>query len=230
VIPLLAPSIVIVDIDAGIDPAEVARTAAALTRQVLEHFAPAWGVLAAVRAATASAPARAGEWRLELRKVPTIDGALGYHDEQPDGTPILYVFPELCAQDGDAWSSCASHEILEALADPLLRRCVQLPDGRIAALEVCDQCEAQSYEIDGVAVSDFNLPSNFEPSGAASETFDYLGLQKSAFEVLEGGYAQVYDPSKGWTQLGAQRSYRTKVRELGLGRGNRRKLGKVLAA
>ena len=80
-----------------------------------------------MRAATAEHPPAPTEWRLELRKVPTIDGALGFHDTTPTGNPILYVFPELCAQDGMTWSSCASHEIIEARADALLTWCSQLP-------------------------------------------------------------------------------------------------------
>jgi len=216
------PSIAIVDVDCGIPLGDIQEIAAALQRQVREDFAPWWGAgeLAVVHGVTISV---AGEWRLELRKVPTIEGALGYHDETEDGCPILYVFPELCLEDGSEWSSCASHEILEALADPYLRRLVQLDDGRIAALEACDQVEADTYKIDGVTVSNFNLPTNFEPpKDLEGVTFDYLGLQTKPFEVRPGGYAQVYDAIKGWTQLGEQRSYRRRVAELGLSRGVRR--------
>lgn len=217
----LAPQIVIVDVDAGIDPGEVSRVAAALTRQMLEHVSPHWG-MATVRAATQTAPARDDEWRLELRRVPTIDGALGFHDTSPTGQPILYVFPELCAQDGTSWSSCASHEIIEARADPLLTWCAQLPDGRMASLEACDQVEADSYLIDGVAVSNFNLPENWAPPKMGPAKYDYLGLQTRPFEVRPGGYAQVYTAGEGWTQLGTMRPYRQKLRELGLSRGSRR--------
>lgn len=218
---LLAPSIVIVDVDAGVAHAEQARVAAALTRQVLEHFAPEWGVMATVRAATPDKPPRPGEWRLELRKTPTIDDALGYHDRQSDGTPVLFVFPPLCAECNVAWSSCASHEILEALADPGLHRVEQLNDGRIAALEVCDQVEGDTYEIDGVAVSNFNTEDNYAPPDAAGR-FDYLGKCTAAFEVRPGGYAQVYSSDKGWTQIGEMRGYRAKLAELGLSRGTKR--------
>lgn len=216
---LLAPSIVIVDVDAGVEPAEVARVAAALQRQILEHFSPAWGVMASVRAATPDKPPRVGEWRLELRKTPTIDDALGYHDRQSDGTPILFVFPPLCAEDGTPWSSCASHEILEALADPGLHRVEQLTDGRIAALEVADQVEADTYEIDGVAVSNFNTESNYD---GGPPPYDYLGKQTQPFEVRPGGYAQIYDPTSGWTQLGQMRRYRQRLSDLGISRGRKR--------
>ena len=43
------PIIVIVDVDCGIDPAEIAKVAAALTRQMLEHVAQHWGMAARAR-------------------------------------------------------------------------------------------------------------------------------------------------------------------------------------
>ena len=153
---MLAPSIVIVDVDAGIPHADIVKAAGALTRQCLEQFALAWGVMASVRAASPGDPPRPTEWRMELRKVPTVDGALGYHDETDDGIPILYVFPELCASDGTTWTSCASHEILEALADPLLRRCIQADDGSIWDAEVCFTGDTRVSLLDGseVAIAD----------------------------------------------------------------------------
>lgn len=222
---LLSPSVVLVDVDEHIEPAELARVAKALTRQIAEHFAPAWGLTATVRAATSSTPPRPLEWQIQLRKVPTIEGALGYHDRTPTGQPIAYVFPELCKQDGSSWSSCASHELTEMLADPGLHRCAELPDGRVACVEVADQVEGDVYKIDGVEVSNFNLPDNFEPPAHATPgtKYDYLGKQTKPFEVRPGGYAQVYDPHKGWTQLGEMSIYRQKLASLGLSRGARRR-------
>ena len=218
---MLAPSFVIVDIDAGIPLAEIEAACLGLTRQVLEHWAPAWGSTATVRA-TSSGPAQPGEWQLQLRRVPTIEGALGYHDRAEDGSPILYVFPELCASDGTTWTSCASHEILEALGDPLLRRLVQAPDGSVWALEVCDACESETYEIGGVSVSDFCFPAWFEPHEGSVEQYDYLGRCSAAFAITAGGYGQTWTPAAGWTQRGTMRAYRRAVAELGLGRGTKR--------
>lgn len=216
---LMAPSIVIVDIDAGVPVAEIEAACLALTRQCCEHFAPAWGEIATVRTGGSVAP---GEWQLQLRKVPTIEGALGFHDRAPDGTPILYVFPELCAQDGTTWTSCASHEITEALADPYLRRLTQAPDGRVFALETADAVESDTYMIGAVQVSNFCLPAWFEPMAGVAEKYDYLGLCVAPFQVRAGGYAQTWDAAKGWTQLGERSAYRAKVAELGLSRGARR--------
>jgi hypothetical protein len=222
---LLSPSIVVVEIDSGISLQDRQKYAAAQSRQILEHFAPYWGVFASVRAETPDNLHRPEEWRMELRKVPTQDGALGYHDTTPTGMPLLYVFPELCAEDGTTWTSCSSHEVCETLADPLLRRCVQAPDGTIWALEVCDAVESDSYDIDGVQLSNFCTPQWGEPpSDLTNVAYDYLKLCKAAFEIRDGGYGQTYDPTKGWVQKtsGAMRSYRKKISDLGLSRGTRR--------
>lgn len=223
---MAVPVIVIVNVDEpGILEAELVNVAAALTRQVQEHFAPNWNASASVRAATATTPPLPGEWRAELRKVPTIDGALGFHDRQPDGTPVLYVFPELCAQDKSSWSSCLSHEVLEALADPGLNAAVQDKSGKFWAVEVCDQVEQDTYRIDGIEVSNFNLRANFAPTGAPGEKFDHLGLQKIAGEVRPGGYSQWFDPTKGWQQTSPASLYRRVLGALGFSRGARRGAG-----
>lgn len=221
----LAASFAIYDVDSGVDPHEIFLAAAALQRQVLEHFSPHWGIFGSVRAVVATSPTpRDTEWVIELRKVPTIEGALGFHDEQPNGTPLLYVFPELCAQDNTSWTSCASHEILEALADPFLRRCTQANTGEIWALEVCDAVEADTYKIDTIEVSNFCLPEWGEPpSNLTGVSFDYLNRCTKPYEIRPGGYGQTYDSAKGgWQQVGQMRSYRKTIHGLGLSRGIRR--------
>lgn len=217
-----------VDVDSGVGASSLAHAAAALHRQVIEHYAPRWGAMAEIRAAIAGgAQPRPHEWRLELRRVPIVDGALGYHDETEFGVPTLYVFPELCEQDGTSWTSCASHEILEALTDPLLNFCAQSPlDGRVYALEVCDAVETDIYKIDGVEVSNFVTPEYFSPpKHLAGVVLDHMQLLKAPYEIRPGGYMQYLD-RHGWHQLGARRPYRSRVAEIGLHRhrGGRRKV------
>lgn len=222
---LAEPTFVIVDIDSGTPLAELQSTAAAIEAQVREDWSPLWGTSARVRAATPDAPAQPGEIRIEYRKTPTADeaGALADHDVDDYGQPFCHVFPTLCREEGDAPSSACSHEVLETLGDPFCRRLSQLPDGRLVAVEVCDQVQADTYEKLGVRVANFNTPQNFEPpKNTAGVKFDFLGLCRAWFEVRSGGYAQVYQPGKGWTQLGELKGYRARLAKLGLGRGKRR--------
>jgi hypothetical protein len=217
-------SIVIINVDTDVAAVEIIHAAAALQRQVLEDFYPVWGIDATVRPATLKDPARDDEWRLELRKVPTIDGALGFHDITDAGLPRLFDFPELDAQDGVRWTVTASHEILEALADPWLRRGAQDDAGVWWATEVCDPVEQDTYAIDGVLVSNFAYPAWQEPPPKPDATtrYDHLGLCKGPWEVRDGGYAQKYDTTKGWIQVGMMRAGRAKLGAMGLSRGHRR--------
>lgn len=219
----IATSIVIVEVDSGVPLAARVDVAAALCIQAMRDIGPAWGLLATVRAETPEHPARPGEWRLELRKTPTTDDALGLHQRSPDGTPVLLVFPPLCKQLGTSWSSCASHEVAEALVDPGCHACTELPDGTVMAVEVADACEQDTYRIGDVEVSDFCTPNYFSPTDSRASPFDYLGLITKPGEVRAGGYSQTYVPGTGWTQHTAEMSpYRRALALLGLGRAARR--------
>lgn len=217
-------AIVIVDVDVGTATTELSKTAAALQRQVLEHLFPAWGVSATVRAAATSGPVRPEDWVLELRRVPTLEGVLGIHEVTPSGAPRMLSFPLLDAQDGVPWTVTASHEILETLVDPWLRRGSQDDNGVWWASEVCDPVESDTYTIDGVTVSNFCLPAWSEPPKRRdSARYDYLGLCRHPWEVREGGYAQRYDPaSRTWHQVGRMRSGKAALCALGMGRAARR--------
>lgn len=200
----MVPSIVLVNHCPTVTTDELVKVAAALQRQVIEHFGIAppdgWGCLATVRAETADTPAHALEWMIGLFIEADQAGALGYHDETSAGLPLSKVFPILDAQDGVTWSSTASHEVLEMLADPMLGLCAQAPDGQIWAVEVCDAVEATGYEIDGVSVSNFVKPGYFmPPKNPGERPYDYLGLVSSPLQILQGGYGQTYDAKMGWT-------------------------------
>jgi hypothetical protein len=218
---------VVIDIDAGVPLADRVAYAAAQQRQLREHFAPLWDGLGdqdEVRAATPATPPLAGEVQIRLyANAPANEqGALGVHDRLPDGTPVANVFVALAKQYGDAWTSVASHEVLEVRGDPRLHACIDLDDGTIWDREIADRVEGDTYQIDKVILSNFNTPDAFEPSGAAGDQFDYLHLSKKANEVRPGGYAQKFDLAKGWTMVGAMRGYRSAVAAAGLGRPHRR--------
>lgn len=215
--------IAVVDVDAKIPLAERIAYAAAQTEQLVHHFAPRWHTEGLpVRAATPDALPKSNEIQLHLLDKPTMDGALGYHDMLDDGTPVAYVFAGLAAMYGDVWTSIASHEALELSADPFLRRCVQMHDG-FWDMEICDRVEQDSYFCQGVTLSNFNTPECFEPPNTLQGvTFDYLGLSTVPNQVRSGGYAQRFDPSKGWQTVGKMSAYRAHLAALGMGRVQRR--------
>jgi hypothetical protein len=160
-------TIVLVDDNAGPDvtPAVLTQIAAAVQRQVREHWAPLWGH-PGVSVTTGPAPsALDASVPVYIRASSDVQGAAGYHDD--DG---IYVFrdglPSLLT-GAFSLSVVCSHEILEALGDPGANRWADTGRGYMVALEMCDVVEGYCYEIDGVSVSDFVTPSFFDPDGQA---------------------------------------------------------------
>ena len=213
----------------GVDVTTLPAIAAALTKQAQQHFALpppyGYGISATVRAASGPHDVQPDEWVIGLVQKPDQPGALGYHDETPNGKPFVKVFPLLDKQDGADLSVTISHEMCETLADPNGARAAQWTDGRFWAYEVCDAVEETSYLIDGVKVSNFVLPPYFEPvKKLIGLKLDWMGICKAPLEILPGGYGQWFDPSKGWHmvqhQEKAPRAYRQEVK----GRTTRRRL------
>ena len=189
--------------------AEVQTAAAALQRQVSEHFAPAWGVDAALTFVATGAKPPSGSWWLVILDDSDQAGALGYHDLTDEAMPLGKVFVKTAQAAGVRWTITASHELLELLADPSINLTVCTTENNnlvLYAYEICDPCQADEfgYAIDGVAVSDFLFPSWFETfhrSGAVP--LDYCGRISVPFALLPGGYANVLDtghPAGAWTQ------------------------------
>jgi hypothetical protein len=196
----------------GVDDAALVTIAAALDRQIKEHFGPLFNIYCDVVATNSPLPT---DWVIGMFKDADQPGALGYHDLTPNGLPLAKVFPLLDAQDGANLSTTISHELMEMLADPYLRLAAQDNTGKFWAYEVCDAVEADEYDIDGVKVSNFVTPEYFEPpTDLNGVKLDYLGKITKPFEVRPGGYMQWYDGTSGWNQVQASRSpraYRMKV-------------------
>lgn len=166
--------------------------------QVHEDFGPIWHTgCREVWGGTA----QAGDWVIEILDNSDVQGALGYHDIE-QGRPWMKVFAATCAKYGVPWSSCASHEVLEALADPYIERCIQTGSSRFHALEVCDPCESATYTKNGVVVSDFITPKWFD-TAAPFNSYDWLTLLSAPLSLLSGGYESYWTPSTGWTQKNA---------------------------
>lgn len=155
-------------------------------------------------------------------------GALGYHDESPSGLEVAYVFvgavldagggilaPLEGSPPGCCVSGCASHETLELLGNPNVNRWRDNGAGAEYWEEVCDPCEAWGYAVSvlseneagqliEVFVSDFVLPSYFDPKGkfpynfvATIDPLDENDRLPSPFSVdPNGGYMGVLDISK----------------------------------
>jgi hypothetical protein len=209
----------IANLSTSIDDATFAAAVAAIGMQVSRDFRPAWGAGATLTAArvaldggqtdingAASAVIYVGESSSD----PTtgVAGAFGYHSTNYGDLPYAFVYLDVCAQYGEAWSCTLSHEVLELLADPTTVLSAMGPSPLVGApagqtvrydLEVCDPTQGDSYKINGVTVSNFATKAYFGMTVGASAT-NFLNLTLAAFGVRPGGYVQ-YEDSTGTHQV-----------------------------
>lgn len=113
-------------------------------------------------------------------------GALGYHDVSPNGRPYGKVFLGPTLENGgslskgpDSVTVTASHEALEMRGDAYANLWADR-NGYEVAYELCDLVEADSYDIDGMSVSNFLGPRAFEQWDKISpgDQLDYMGTLK----------------------------------------------------
>lgn len=185
---------------AGVPAATLRQIAAALQQQVDNDFGPVWGVAASISALGTSAPIPSGTWPIKV--VDDIGGAGGVHlDENGQPYAEAVISPEL--------SIAISHELLEMLVDPWGNRFTPgsdldpSSDGHqvFYLVEVGDPCEVSSYDIGGVAVSDFILPSFYDPNAAGQVDFLNALTGPLPQTVPYGCYISWIDPQDGnWHQ------------------------------
>lgn len=214
--------IVVKNLSTVISDASLSNALPAFQRQVSEHFCSAYGVDAKLALADKTTKLPVGSWLLGVFDDADQAGALGYHDITSRGDPLGKVFAKTTKDDGGIWSVTFSHELLEMLGDPGINLCAMDDErSRVYAYEVCDACEADEfgYEIDGVRVSDFVLPSFFEPGTVTGQPRDFCGHLKDCFEMLPGGYLSYLDfeSPKGWQQEFASRSPAMRISHKGHG-------------
>lgn len=187
----------------GLTDAQADEIAWALQHQAVHHIGPGWQ-LAQTRVARREPLAT--DWQLVFLDNSDQAGALGYHDDStPAGLPCMKVFVQTCRADGIPESSCASHELAEALVDPFLNAASFDGSHRFWATEIGDPVQRGIYNIGSVAVSNFALPGWFDSN--ATSGFDFRGEVGAAFQVAEGGYGQYVDLTNaeaGWQQVGAE--------------------------
>ena len=208
----------VVNRSTALSDAEVQRTVRAINRQFSEDFEPHWQFGArlrldgAGRAAHTPAgrvslphlPGRRGDAVIYLQDKATVDDAEGYHDLNNSDVPFGFVFLDVCKAAGDEWTVALSHEAIELVGDPLNNLLVQGPhphDHRhlvFHLFELCDAVQGETYELDGVKLSNFLLPGWFARTRVAGARNDFLGRPDAGstlepFTIAPGGYLSFYD-------------------------------------
>lgn len=192
--------------DAGaVKSGELGKVVKALARQVRDHFAPAWGIGCELDVVPRARLAK-DAWVLTLAVDFPSAADDGWHELGPHGQPCGIVSVKDAIADSGEWTSTASHELLELLADPAVALSGQHDaDGHAHAfaMEVCDPVQACRYELGGVKLSNFVTPAWFEEFRPPKTCFDWMERCKHPFHVVTGGYVlqakQDYD--KGWNDV-----------------------------
>jgi hypothetical protein len=185
---------------------DVVRCVAALQTQVSRDFAATWGIDARLRVADEAGD---DEEALYLLDDAVQANARGFHTRTAKERPCGFVLVRPCLDAGDSWQATASHELLEMLADPLVNLAAEGQfQGRPAllALEVCDPVENDEYEIAGLPMSNFVLPTWFLPGPLPDEVLvDFLGRLAEPGTLSPGGYVYFCTELGRWQTAFARR-------------------------
>lgn len=195
---------------AQVPDAEVQEVLRAINRQIADDFEPYWYMGARLRlegnVGNRPMPQSPAELRgdaiIYLWDQIDVPDALGYHEANNRGIPYGLVLIELSAQLGEPWSVTLSHEALELIGDANVNQFAAGPHpdpsqhGRIVFhwYEMCDAVQAESYDRDGIAVSNFVLPLYFTIGEELGSRNDFLGTGVPSFGVNPGGYVGFFDP------------------------------------
>jgi hypothetical protein len=200
----------------AIPDAEVQGVVRAINRQIAEDFEPYWSMGARLRLEGKAGRTPQKQFPQELRgdailylwDQVDLDGALGYHDQNNVGLPFGFVFTHLAKQLGEPWSVTLSHEALEMIGDANVNLLAAGPHPANPKktvfhwYEMCDAVQAETYDIDGVAVSNFVLPLYFTLDEQPGSRNDFLGTVSKgkrliSFGVNPGGYVGFFNPASG---------------------------------
>jgi hypothetical protein len=159
----------------------------ALQKYIDDAFAPIWGTPAKL---VVSDTEISSAWSFIFLDDADAANALGYHELTTGGLPLSKIFVKTTLAGGEKVSVTASHEIAEMLIDPAINLWALGPDDVLYAYETADAVEEETFEIDGIPMSDFVYPAYFEGfREPGSRPFDYLRKVTRPFEILRNGYS-----------------------------------------
>lgn len=198
----VSPTVAVINESSVVSDTKIGQIMKALQVQCDRDFGPIWGITCTLVQVPKGHSAPQHAWQLVVLDDSDQAGALGYHDFTPQGKPVAQVFAKTDQQYNALVSVTMSHELLEMLADAGCDLSVQMNDTQFCAYEVCDAVEDDSlgYVINGITVSDFVTPEYFMSQPPAGSKMDFRGAVEQPFTLAAGGYANVWDPTNGWTQ------------------------------
>jgi hypothetical protein len=180
--------------------AALSEIGAAIQKQVLRDFSPAWEIQATVDVFATQDQVPIDYWHVMVTDEIDDPTAEGYHRTDHGQPFALVAFDEDCSVN-------LSHEVLEMLADPCgsslkAGDSVKPGQGRVQYLvEVCDPLQLSTYSVNEVRVCDFYTPHYFDPVAADGVSYSFTRAISKPRQVLKGGYLTFFDPvTQHWFQ------------------------------
>ena len=172
---------------------------AAMQRYVDECVAPVWGTPARLMKSRGFVK---GAWAIVFLERAGDKSTEGIHDLTPDGLPLAKVYVRTTLANKDMVSVSASHELVEMLVDPATNLMTSGPDAKaMYSYESADPVEDVSFDVNGIPMSDFVYPAYFETfHKPGSVPFDHSRKVRRPFEILSGGYQQIFKRGR-WTDI-----------------------------
>ena len=190
-----------------------ARTSArACAAQLKLHVAPFWDMVPAsvVFYADPGEVPDGADLLVILDDADQAD-ALGYHDETPDGKPFGRVFVAPVLNHGGSAltgslsvSAVMSHEVCEWFGDRFVNLWADNGEGLEYAVELCDPVESDSYDIEGVAMSNFVTKRYFDHLAPRGTQVDYMKKLTKPYSMTPGGYLLIRRAGKIEQKLGSR--------------------------
>lgn len=190
---------------------------AAISRQVAEHVAPAFGRVPTpieYLPRTEPLPATTDACVIFVQNTPPRTNVAGYHDQDMTGGKehmFGYVAVDKILAAGKGVRAGAlsvahtlSHEVIETFIDPSVNLWAALPGtAGFVMLEIGDPVQVSCYDIDGVTVSNFVYYDWFNPMSAGPR-FDHLGHLTGPMKIEANGYATLcYANGKPFNSYGS---------------------------
>ncbi len=146
-----------------------------------------------------------------------------FHEETNQHPDIVIQVPVYADSGilfpGTGHATCLSigvaHEVAETACDPLTNLVTPYGPARSVAFEICDPFQDNWYSKNTskgpVAVSDFALPTWFDPDATAGPPQDFMKLCTTPGRIVNG-YAVVYDASGNGSEVFGERLPNAAVR------------------
>lgn len=184
-----------------VDLSEVAVIAAAIQKQIARDVFPFWKIHAFISAFSSLDDLPKGYWPIIIRD-DIRSGATGVHCDEL-GAPYALV-----SSKSPILSKTCSHEALEMITDPTGNYCIDsysIEESRNSEIvdylvEICDPCQAQSYKIDKVEVSNFVTRRYFDKEHIDGVQYDFLCTFSRPRDLIAGGYLSWRNSDGDWKQ------------------------------